>query len=183
MISRQLLMLSLLTGYAVSRVCAFDEIYVFDKHVVNPWLSTKREEKIATIKKKKEHTGATLKSELYGNIEGYPTTNWKYPDLEKFKPLKVAPDPSLSFRGVYYYQKPGLNKRGEPYPRYTLTDDSSPAEIAAEVNRRDVYIKKLDKKVGTLDKEIKYLESSLLSRWIADKLGNSPYVHAKKHRG
>jgi hypothetical protein len=142
----------LLIGLATVAMNAFDE------NATDPWVETPRERKVRRADEKhylEWHRERSLDPKAPSNIK-----------LWNFKKLQNEPYHMWDYGvGVehgdkeYFYQKPGIDKQGKPYPRYTLAPNASKAAIAVEADRRFAYEEKQRQKFN-------YWTKGVIGRWF-----------------
>jgi hypothetical protein len=153
-------MIILLLGVSVSGIYAADWEYA-----TNPWKKTPRERKIERLSQKiddewvDKYTSARPSNVNLRDLDELVMDKNLYPtyDLSDF-------DIGSQTTPEYWYQRPGRNKRGELYPRYTLPADASFQQIKAETERRRAYSDKLSNKY-------RRLKAGTFRNWISDKFG------------
>jgi hypothetical protein len=146
------------------------------EYATNPWEKTPREKKLERLNQK-------INDELIDTYENRWTSkpqgrasNVALGDLEELVRNKkrwserpydlldvgISEDKAFYRGPEYKYQRPGLNKQGQPHPLYTLPFDASFERIEAETARRRAHLDKLEKKYRPL-------KFGTIGNWFARK--------------
>jgi hypothetical protein len=157
MISRKTI--ALLLAFGVSSVA----MHAFDW----PWTKKAKIEKLRAKAHREWHHGPW--------DTGRPSS-MKLLDFEKRYGTEYNPAQPIPREG-YWAQKPGVQKRGpykgQPYPRYELSRESSPDAILTEIKRRRAYAEGQRKKA-------EHLEKGWFDRWYSTKLAQQRFARTQK---
>jgi hypothetical protein len=158
-IMKKYLIIVVLTG--------FMGIQAFDELQGDLWYTPSlREIKLENTENKLWDEWHGFKDERYAHYKHgvSPRSNMKFWDFQKLRGPRYPAHIYIPTEG-YYYQKP--SKTGKVYPRYTLSRQSPQADINAEIDRREAYLKKLEGK----KQELENSTFALYGKWLRKRLG------------
>jgi hypothetical protein len=140
------------------------------------WLRSKKAKKIERLRAK-----ADLEWH-HGPFHTDEPSSMKLWDFEKRvrwgdqRRLEYDPNYPMPYEG-YWYQKPGFQKKGpdkgQPYPRYELSRESSPAATLTEIKRRRAY-------AAGQRKKAEHLEKGWFDRWYSTYLAQQRFARTQK---